>query len=64
MSGKYQHQGVMYSVQPLGEHRWRWDVSPPKCVLGMSEETGEVEGDQSDAICAARKAIEVQVGQS
>jgi hypothetical protein len=62
LSGKFQHQGVIYSVQPLGERRWRWEVSPPKCVVGLSEQIGEIEGDQSDAIHAARKAIEAQVG--
>jgi hypothetical protein len=62
MNGKFQHQGVIYSVEPLGERRWRWEVTPPKCVLGLSEQIGEVDGDQSDAILAARKAIEAQVG--
>ena len=62
MSGKFQHRGVQYSVEALGEQRWRWEISPPTCVLGLSEETGEVEGDHSDAVRAVHKAIEQQVG--
>jgi hypothetical protein len=62
VSGKYQHQGVYYSVEPVGERRWRWEVTPPTCVLGLKDEIGEVDGSQSDAIHAARRAIEAQVG--
>lgn len=62
MSGKLNHQGVMFSVESLGEQRWRWEVSPPKSVRGLNDETGEILGDQADAIRAARKAIEAQVG--
>jgi hypothetical protein len=43
VSGKFQHQDVIYSVQLLGERRWRWEVSPPKCVIVLNEEIGEVD---------------------
>ena len=60
MSGGFQHCGVVFSVKPVGVRRWQWAVSPPTCVLGLSEETGEVDGERDDAIRAARKAIETQ----
>lgn len=62
MSGRFQHRGVQYSVEALGEQRWRWEIFPPTCVLGLRKETGEIEGDHSDAVCAVHKAIEQQVG--
>lgn len=61
MNGKLQHRGVNYSVEPLGEQRWRWEISPPTCVVGMSEKVGEIDGDEVDAVRAAHKAIEAQV---
>jgi hypothetical protein len=61
MNSKLQHRGVIYSVEPLGEQRWRWEISPPTCVVGMSEKVGEIDGDEVDAVRAAHKAIEAQV---
>lgn len=62
MSNKLQHRGVQYSIEALGEQRWRWEISPPTCVLGLAEEAGEIEGAHSDAVRAAHRAIEQQIG--
>ena len=62
VSGQFNHRGVMYSVESLGEQRWRWEVSPPKSMRGLKNKIGEIKGDQADAIRAAHKAIEAQVG--
>jgi len=64
VNSKFQHRGVQYSIEALGEQRWRWEISPPTCVLGLREETGEIKGDHSDAVRAAHRAIEQQIGLS
>ena len=62
MTGKFYHQGISYSVRPVGERRWCWEVTPPDCVLGLSDQTGEIDGERHDAIRAAHRAIEAQNG--
>lgn len=60
MADKLEYQGIAIKLDRLGERRWRWEISPPKCVLGMQDKVGVVDGDQIDAVHAARSAIESQ----
>jgi hypothetical protein len=62
MNSRFQHRGILYSVEALDGQRWRWEISPPTCVIGMSERVGEIDGNEADAVRAAHKAIEAQVG--
>ena len=57
------HRGIVYFVHSLGDGRWRWEVSPPTCVQGLSCESGEIEGELRDALAAAQGVIERQTGQ-
>jgi hypothetical protein len=59
---KFHYCGVQYSVEALNERRWRWEVRPPTCVLGLKDEAGEVDGAHAEAVRAAQKAIEQQIG--
>lgn len=63
MEDKLNHRGILITVACVSRHCWRWEVSPPKSVLGMSDRSGEVHGDKTDAIRAACAAIEQQTGQ-
>ncbi len=60
MTGKAEYRGIQYLVESLGARRWRWLVTPPTCVLGLSVQEGEVEGERGDAVDAARAAIQSQ----
>jgi len=57
------HRGIGYSLHSIGVRRWRWEVSPPLCVQGLRQESGEVEGEMRDAEIVAQNAIEQQTGQ-
>ena len=59
MSGD-SYRGIFYSVVPVGERRWKWEIEPPKSVRGLRPESGEIEGLAPDAIAAARSAIDSQ----
>jgi len=61
-NSKSHYCGVQYSVEALGEQRWRWEVTPPTCVIGLKDEAGEVDGAHAEAVRAAQKAIEQQIG--
>jgi len=61
-NSKFHYCGVQYSVEALGEQRWRWEVTPPTCVIGLKDEAGEVAGAHAEAVRAAQKAIEQQIG--
>lgn len=63
--GRYDriHRGIGYSLHSLGARRWRWEISPPCCVQGLSRASGEVEGELRDAECAAQSMIEQQTNQ-
>ena len=54
------HRGIGYSVRPIGDRYWRWEISPPLCVQGLQKASGTVEGDRHDAVIAARAIIERQ----
>lgn len=60
MSGKYEYHGIQYSVTPVGTRRWRWEVAPPLCVLGLKAQAGEIEGERDQAVRAAVAAIKNQ----
>jgi len=60
-SNKYQYCGVQYSIEALGNQRWRWEISPPTCVIGLRDEAGEVDGAHDEAVRAAHRAIEQQI---
>lgn len=60
MTDHRHHHGVIYSVERAGEWKWRWEISPPSCVLGLREQSGEVAGEERDAVRAAEAAIERQ----
>lgn len=60
-SNKFQYCGVQYSIEALGHQRWRWEISPPTCVIGLRDEAGEVDGAHDEAVRAAHKAIEQQI---
>lgn len=62
MSSKQHHRGIHFSVEPVGNQRWRWQIHPPTCVVGMCEEAGELNGAKIDAVQAAHRAIEAQIG--
>lgn len=62
MADRVYHRGIAISVDRLADRKWRWAVTPSQAVLGLREESGEIEGDQVDAIRAARSAIEAQPG--
>jgi hypothetical protein len=57
------HRGIGFAVERLSERQWRWEISPPGCVLGLFDQSGDINGDVVDAIRAARAAIETQTGQ-
>ena len=57
------HRGIGFAVERLSERQWRWEISPPACVLGLCDQRGDIIGDVVDAIRAARAAIETQTGQ-
>ena len=60
-SSKLHYCGVQYSVEALGHQRWRWEIFPPTCVIGLRDEAGEVNGAHDEAVRAAHKAIEQQI---
>lgn len=60
MTEKLHHQGIAIRINHVTERRWRWEVSPPNCVLGLQVQYGEVSGDETDAVKAAKAAIERQ----
>jgi hypothetical protein len=60
-SNKFQYCGVQYSIEALGNQRWRWEIFPPTCVKGLRDEAGEVSGAQDEAVRAAHRAIEQQI---
>lgn len=60
MTDNIHHRGIAIKLDRLDDRRWRWKISPPKCVLGLQEQYDEVSGDEGDAVKAARPAIEVQ----
>jgi hypothetical protein len=41
MSGLLEYRGIQFSVEPAGNRRWRWRVSPPACVLGLRPKPGK-----------------------
>lgn len=55
-----EYRGIQYSVEPAGDRRWRWRVSPPDCVKGLKSEVGEIDGSRDEAIRAAQSAIKGQ----
>ena len=57
------HSGIFYSIRRLSEQRWKWEIEPPECIKGLRRENGEVDGEQTDAVSAACKAIEFQTQQ-
>ena len=59
MSGE-SYRGIFYSIVPVGERRWKWEIEPPRSVKGLRPESGEIEGLAPDAIAAARSAIDSQ----
>jgi hypothetical protein len=63
--GRYDriHRGVEYSVRNIGARRWRWEVTPPLCVVGLHCQSGEVDGELRDAETVAQNVIEQQTGQ-
>jgi hypothetical protein len=63
MTDVTQYRGVQFKIRRLSNGRWRWEVFPPGCVLGLFDQAGVISGDLSDAVYAARRAIETQTGQ-
>jgi hypothetical protein len=57
------HRGIAYRIHWLREARWKWEVEPPACIKGLRSENGQVSGEKTDAIAAARNAIEIQTRQ-
>jgi hypothetical protein len=57
------HRGIRYRVRVLSTQRWRWEVEPPAGVLGLTFQSGELDGERDDAVRAAKNAIESQTGQ-
>ena len=60
MSGGSYHRGISYFVRDKGDGRWKWEINPPASIRGLRAESGEVAGEQSDAVMAAKKAIDCQ----
>lgn len=60
VSGTLEYRGIQFSVEPVGERRWRWRVTPPLCVRGTREEAGEIDGGRDEAVHAAQRAIKGQ----
>ena len=54
------HRGIVYSVIQLPDHQWKWEIDPPQSVKGLHPESGLVDGSESDARLAAKKAIDQQ----
>jgi hypothetical protein len=40
--------------------QWKWEIEPPLSVKGLHPESGIVDGSESDARQAAKKAIDQQ----
>jgi hypothetical protein len=44
----------------ISDLRWRWEIVPPQSVQGLRPENGVIDGTESDAALAAKKAIDQQ----
>jgi len=59
------HHGVGYSIRNLGRSEWLWEIHPPvEAVKGLERASGRISGNSSDAVEAAKKAIDRQAVQS
>ena len=57
-----EHRGVGYSLTDLGNGAWRWATHPS--TLGRASsvvESGQISGTHTDAINAAKAAIDRQL---
>ena len=57
------HRGISFSVEPIGDYRWKWKIEPPTAVKGLRPQQGEIGGGLHDATDAARRAIDWQITQ-
>lgn len=60
MGGHHFHRGVGFSVREVTAGRWQWAIYPPKSVKGFERKSGEVLGERTHAIEAAKVEIEAQ----
>ncbi len=60
VSGHHFHRGVGFSVREVTNGRWHWAIYPPKSVKGFERKSGEVLGERTHAIEAAKIEIEAQ----
>jgi hypothetical protein len=60
------HRGIGYSINYLGDGKWRWKLHPD--LKFGSEATpiicGEISGTRDEAATEAKKAIDTHFGQS
>jgi hypothetical protein len=63
MAGDHNYRGIFYSIEERGSKQWKWEIKPPSCIRELHSESGVVEGDRRDAVIAAQKAIDGQIGQ-
>jgi hypothetical protein len=54
------YRGIFYSIEPIGEHRLKWQIDPPTSVRGLYPQSGEIDGQEADAMTEAHKAIDLQ----
>jgi len=62
MNGHTFHRGIGFWVKKLGAGRWQWAIELPASVSGLTRKSGEIVGEQADAVEAAKREIEAQDG--
>ncbi|HWU25172.1 MAG TPA: hypothetical protein VN154_02100 [Rhizomicrobium sp.] len=54
------HRGIGFSVKEVATGRWQWAIYPPKSVKGLVRKSGEIQGERTNAVAAAKIEIEAQ----